>query len=250
MAKSPGNSTTKGAKATSRSSALKTIAAHRGPTAVEDEIYELLTRGITARQIRPGSRIREATLAAKFNVSRARVRRVLQRLAELDVVEFQLNFGAIVSRPTPAEAKAVFQTRRILEIEAVKGVCANGSREKLEALRALVDEEQKAHDHGLAGLTSISSRLHIAVAELCGNHVLAKILDQLVQRCVLIQALYEKPNQRTICLVEEHAQLIELMIEKRTDEAIALMHHHIDNIEDSLDYAGTDIDDRVLASIN
>lgn len=221
----------------------------RGPTTVEDEIYDLLTRGITTRQIRPGTRIREATLAAEFDVSRARVRRVLQRLADDDIIQFKLNLGAIVNRPTPEEARAVFQTRRILETEAVRGVCRHGEPRQLEELRGLVQDERKAHDAGVAGLASISSGLHIRIAELCGNHVLATILDQLVRRCVLIQALYEKPSQRTICLVEEHAQLIELMIERRTEEAVALMHHHIDNLENSLDYDGSQIDDRVLASI-
>lgn len=222
---------------------------HRGPTAVEDEIYDLLTRGITTKQITPGTRIREATLAAEFDVSRARVRRVLQRLADDDIVEFKLNLGAIVNRPSPEEARAVFQTRRILEIEAVRGVCENGERKQLEALRQLVEEERRAHEAGVAGLPSISSGLHIRIAELCGNHVLASMLDQLVRRCVLIQALYEKPNQRTICLINEHADLIELMIERRTQEAIALMNHHIDNLEESLDYGGSKIDGRVLASI-
>lgn len=235
--------------AKSRRSAGKFPPQRRGPTAVEDEIYDLLTRGITTKQIRPGTRIREATLAAEFDVSRTRVRRVLQRLADDDIVEFKLNLGAIVNRPTPEEARAVFQTRRILEIEAVRGVCQNGERGQLEALRLLVEEERKAHDQGVAGLAAISSGLHIRIAGLCGNHVLASILDRLVRRCVLIQALYEKPNQRTICLVDEHAKLIERMIERRTEEAISLMHHHIDNLEDSLDYEGSQIDQRVLASI-
>lgn len=233
----------------SRKSSQRSQSPQRGPTAVEDEIYSLLASGITAKQIRPGSRIKEATLAAEFGVSRARVRRVLQRLADDDIVEFKLNLGATVNRPTPEEARAVFKTRRILEIEAVRGVCENGRPEDLEALRQLVREERKAHDENLAGLAAISSGLHIKIAELCGNHVLASLLDQLVRRCVLIQALYEKPTERTICLVDEHAELIELMIARRTDEAIALMLRHIEHLEDSLDYNSSLIDERVLASI-
>src|SRR5260370_12864191 len=73
----------------------------RGPTPVEDEIYELLTRAIIMKQIRPGGRIPEAALASSFKVSRARVHRVLQRLADLDGVEFRLNFRALVLRASP-----------------------------------------------------------------------------------------------------------------------------------------------------
>ena len=223
--------------------------AQRDPTEAEDEIYDLLTKAIIAKKIRPGSRIREAALAAEFGVSRARVRGVMQRLAELDVVKFQLNLGAIVSRPTPEEAKAVFRTRRVLEVEAVAAVCASAPREKLEELRAMIDDEQRAHDAGVVGLTSVSSGIHIAIAELCGNSVLAKLLNLLIRRCVLIQALYERENQRTICLVDEHREIVELIIAGRADDAVELMHRHIDHLEDSLDYTGDQIDERLLASI-
>jgi DNA-binding GntR family transcriptional regulator len=64
-------------------------AVQRGPTPAEAEIYYLLTRAIITKQIRPGSRLPEATLASNFQISRARVHRVLLKLAELNVVEFE-----------------------------------------------------------------------------------------------------------------------------------------------------------------
>jgi DNA-binding GntR family transcriptional regulator len=223
--------------------------ARRGPTPIEDEIYDLLTRAIITKQIRPGSRIREAALAAEFDVSRARIRRVLQRLAELHVVEFRLNLGAMVSLPSPEEAQAVFRTRRVLEAEAVRAATAYANPEALVRLKKLVEEESLAHEHQVAGLTAVSSSLHLAIADICGNPVLAKMVNQLVHRCVLIQALYERGNQRTICLVDEHAAIVDLVIEGRADEAVAVMEHHIDHIEESLDYQNDQIDERLLTSV-
>src|SRR4051812_48867746 len=79
-------------------------AARRGPDPVEDEIYRLIADAIVAKQLRPGGRLKEVALATQFDVSRTRVRRVFQRLAELDFVEFRLNHGALVRRPSPDEA--------------------------------------------------------------------------------------------------------------------------------------------------
>src|SRR5260370_7367409 len=75
--------------------------ARRGPVAGEDEIYQLVTKAIIAKQLRPGSRLKEAALAAQFGVSRSRMRRVFQRLVDLDFVEFRLNHGPLVRRPPP-----------------------------------------------------------------------------------------------------------------------------------------------------
>lgn len=222
----------------------------RGPTPAEDEIYDLLTRAIITKQIRPGSRIREATLASGFKVSRGRVRRVLQRLADLDIVEFRLNFGAYVCRPSPEESRAVFRTRRVLEAEAVRAATHLGDIRVLGDLHAFVEREAAAYDREEPGLTAVSSGLHVMIADKCGNPVLAKMLNQLIHRCVLIQALYERQTQKTICLVEEHAHIVDMMRRGRADEAVAAMDHHIDHIEESLDYsANAAIDERLLTSV-
>lgn len=224
--------------------------ARRGPEPAEVEVFDALTRAIVTKQIRPGSRIREAALATSFGISRARVRRVLQKLAELDVIEFQFNLGAFVSRPTPDEARAVFRTRRVLEAEAIRSAAAACEPTDFDALRAFVVRETHAFQTNQPGVNAMSSGFHAMVAELSGNPVLAKILKQLIQRCVLIQALYERQDQKTICLVDEHSELVELMRGGRVDAAVDALGHHLDHIEQSLDYDRRGaLDERLLSSL-
>jgi DNA-binding GntR family transcriptional regulator len=88
------------------------------------------------------------------------------------------------------------------------------------------------------------------IAELSANPVLAKMLNHLIQRCVLIQALYEREGQKTICLVDEHAALVGLMRAGRIEDAAAAMGRHLDHIEQSLDYdRHSGIDERLLSSV-
>jgi DNA-binding GntR family transcriptional regulator len=237
-------------KALSGRARSRRVALARGPAPVEDEIYRLVTEAIIAKQIRPGGRLKEAALANRFGCSRARVRRVLQRLSDLEVVEFRLNFGAFVSRPSPAEARAVFATRRLLEAEAVRLTGSIASPADFDGLRKFVSREAQAFERGERGLPALSSRFHLLLGEMCGNPVLAKILNQLVHRCVLIQALYERQNQHTICLVHEHAELINLMQQGHLDDAVAAMVLHLDHVEASLDYETSGrMDGRLALSI-
>jgi DNA-binding GntR family transcriptional regulator len=225
-------------------------APRRGPDPVEEEIYRLITEAIVAKQLRPGSRLKEAALAAQFGVSRARMRRVFQRLVDLDFVEFRLNHGALVRRPSPEEARAIFATRRLLEGEAVRATAARAGTQDFGRLHAFVENENRAFEKRSKGLAALSSGFHILLGEMCGNPVLAGILNQLVHRCVLIQSLYERESQNTICLVHEHAEIVALMETGKIRAAVAAMHHHLDHIEASLDYdlAGG-IDKRLALSI-
>jgi len=222
----------------------------RGPDPVEEELYRLITEAIVTKQLRPGSRLKEAALAEQFSVSRARVRRVFQRLAELDFVEFRLNHGAQVRRPTPDEARAVFATRRLIEGEAVRATAARATAAEFARLRAFVKNENRAFETKDKGLAALASGFHILLGEICGNPVLARILNQLVHQCVLIQSLYERDGQHTICLVHEHAEIIALMEAGKPKAAAAAMQHHLDHIEESLDYGRADrIDARLAMSI-
>lgn len=243
-----------GAKSRAGQKTAKPAAAHplsrRGPDPVEEELYRLITEAIVTKQLRPGSRLKEAALAEQFSVSRARVRRVFQRLVELDFVEFRLNHGAQVRRPAPDESRAVFATRRLIEGEAVRATAARATAADYTRLRAFVKNESRAFETRNKGLAALASGFHMLLGEMCGNPVLARILNQLVHQCVLIQSLYERDSQQTICLVHEHVEIIDLMEAGKAKAAAAAMQHHLDHIEQSLDYGrANQIDMRLAISI-
>jgi DNA-binding GntR family transcriptional regulator len=222
----------------------------RGPIPIEDEIYQLITQGIVAKRIRPGARLKEATLATQFDVSRMRVRRVLRRLADLSVVEFRLNYGAVVSRPSAQESRSLFQTRKVLEAEAIRAVAEAQSRATFSLLRAALAEEELAFATHAPDAAALSSRFHLLLGESSDNPVLADILNQLVHRCVLIQSLYEGRFAHAICLVEEHLRIVDLMEAGSVVAAQREMASHLDHIEASLDYDnGGDTDERLEAAL-
>ena len=224
--------------------------ATRGPVPVEEEIYRLITQGMIAKRILPGARLKEAALASEFGVSRMRVRRVLGRLAELNVLEFRLNIGAVVCRPSPDESRSVFRTRKILESEAIEVVTKLGKPSVFVALRESISEERIAFDQKAKGVAALSSRFHPLLGEASHNAVLAGILHQLVHRCVLIQSLYERSNEESVCLVHEHAEIVDFMQQGKAAAAVKAMVDHLDHIEASLDYGvAGDFDKRLAAAI-
>ncbi|MFO1147564.1 MAG: GntR family transcriptional regulator [Alsobacter sp.] len=238
-------------KAKSRQETDEDRGSDRGPLPVEDEIYALITQGIVTKRIRPGARLKEAALAKQFDVSRMRVRRVLQRLADLSVVEFRLNYGAVVARPSAVESRAVFQTRRLLEAEAIRALTEAQSKGAFQRLRAAIAEEERAFASGAPDASALSSRFHLLLGDASGNPVLADILNQLVHRCVLIQSLYETSFAPALCLLEEHIRILDLMERGQVAAAQREMADHLSHIEASLNYdGGARTDDRLEAALD
>jgi DNA-binding GntR family transcriptional regulator len=216
----------------------------RGKHPTEDVLYLAIVNAITDKVLRPGEHLNEAKLAEIYEVPRSRVRRVLERLREEEVVTFELNRGAFVCRPTVAEALHVLEARRHLEYFAIQMSCTRITPEDLADLRKLLVREQAAFDRGDSAANRIAGEFHIRLAALSGNPVLERMLLNLIRRGVLIQSIFEI-GTHALCLTSEHSRIIDHIAENRPAEAIAEMAHHFDHIISSLDLR----EDRVSPSI-
>lgn len=77
----------------------------------DETIYQALMTAIVEHQLPPGSKLPEEALSDVFAVSRTGIRKVLQRLAAVQMVSLKPKRGAYVASPTVEEAQAIFRTR-------------------------------------------------------------------------------------------------------------------------------------------
>ena len=70
----------------------------------DNDMYDRMVSAILDHKLPPGTKLVEDKLAAAFGVSRTRVRPVLVRLANEQVVTLTPNRGASIAQPTPQEA--------------------------------------------------------------------------------------------------------------------------------------------------
>ena len=78
----------------------------------EQRLYRAMFDSVTAQRLMPGTNLPEVALGELFGVSRAVVRKVLQRLAHDHIVQLRPNRGAIVAVPT---AQDIQQLQRELD---------------------------------------------------------------------------------------------------------------------------------------
>ena len=201
----------------------------------EHVIYQEIHRAIAERRLTPGEKLTEEALVDIFNVSRSRIRRVLLLLAKENVVRLERNRGAFVWRPTVADACNVLEARRIVELEIVRKAAQIGGSAHVRRLRKLVAKEQRAirrsaHEE----IMRLSGEFHIALAEVAANPVLAGFVRELISRCYLILATYQKYDHRN-CPQDDHAAIVDAIAANDGNLAADLMIDHFKHIEDELD---------------
>ena len=86
----------------------------------EKELYADIRKAIAERRLMPGKKLTEEALAKLFDVSRARVRKILLILSKEHMVTLQPNKGAYVWQPTADEARKILDSRRLVELYLVE----------------------------------------------------------------------------------------------------------------------------------
>ena len=190
---------------------------------VYDAIYNAILRG----ELKPGARLVEPVWCVRHGVSRTVVRQALHRLAELRMVDLVPNKGATVACPTPQQVRDMFAARRVVEAGIARAVAQRVTHAELARLQRRLDAEHAAlHAGDHARWVSLAGGFHLALAQLCGNAELERILIELVARCSLIVAMYEAPGD-CACEHAEHAQLLEYLSLGDGDRAARLMEQHL-----------------------
>ena len=205
-------------------------------------VVERIVAEVMEQKLPPGAKLPEGPLCAAFECSRTQIRRVLVVLAERGVVTLHMNRGAFVKCPNAGEARDVFEARRAIERSIVLSAAARADRSALKELRANVVAGATAEARrDLPESIRLTGEFHIRLAEVAGNSVLTKFLEELVARTSLIIGLYGSHSVRS-CAEAEHAALIEALAERDGARAAELMDGHLFHIERALDIR--DIADR------
>lgn len=207
----------------------------RGTRSREQVIYEEIHRAIAERRLLPGAKLTEEALCEIFNVSRARIRKVLLLLAKENVVQIEPNRGAFVWRPTVRDARNVLDARRVIEMEIINGCVAHATAADFAEMRRVIAEEDKALAAGdYSRSMRLSGEFHMALAQSAQNPILSEFLAGLISRCYLILATYQKRDAQ-ICPQRDHEDLVALLEKRDLAGSLAAQRHHFDHIESELD---------------
>ena len=203
-------------------------------TADEEAIHRTLAQCLLAGQLAPGSQLVEVRLARIFGVTRERVRKVLHRLGHERLLELVPNRGAFVASPTLAEAREIYEARRVLEGGIVGRLAGALTPDALDGLRAHGRLEQRAAERGTrAESIRLSGQFHVRIAQCTGNPYIVRQLDELVSRTAMLVAFFEHARGSS-CACDEHAAVVDALAHNDAARAMSAMHTHLSLIETRL----------------
>jgi DNA-binding GntR family transcriptional regulator len=208
----------------------------------ENEIYERMVETILDHRLPPGTKLIEEKLAGAFGVSRTRIRPVLVRLANEQIVTLTPNRGAMVAQPTEKEAREVFEVRRMIEPTLIECFIDSATAADIATLTQCIDDEEAARaQDDMRRAIRLSGDFHLHIANASDHQTLGRILRELVSRTSLILMTYSDNHtqtraEATSCGCQEHRALLDAIRLRDKREAARLMREHLAQLETQLQF--------------
>ena len=181
----------------------------------------------------PGTLLNEAQLAADLGASRTPVREAISRLEMEGFVKIMPKKGIYVTNISLNDVLQIFQTRIEIEPIAVRLAAPHLPREELLAFCGKFKGEAPDIQNGFR----LDTAMHLFIIEHCGNRYIIDMMHRIFDENTRV-IISSKQNQVQIHDARlEHLDILNSLLDKDTERAIALMQSHIENCRKAaLDY--------------
>ncbi|WP_437228585.1 GntR family transcriptional regulator [Planctomicrobium sp. SH661] len=193
------------------------------------EIARQILQAICRGELAEGERLIVKRIAAEFEVSSTPAREALLELASVGAVDLHPNKGAVVRRFGWQQIEEIYDTRRLLEVEAVRLACGKLPVESLKALRVESESLLKSGytPHLSERAVRCDRELHSLVARCSGQGYLAHEISRIAKLITAARGLLGDFPQIKKTAIEEHLVILEALLANRPVEAMEAMRVHI-----------------------
>lgn len=194
---------------------------------LRESILQYIRIRIVSGQIPSNQLLTVPSLSKQFGVSTTPIREALLELSNAGLIEPRRNRGFQVRETSPKELKDIFAIRAQLEAFALSLIdsCTADQADQLNALAERVAEAVRNLD--TVGYISSDRDFHDRLIMLANNPKLAQIIMELRDNMRLYGIETQAGLERQQKSVEEHFELIRLLVNGQNAQACKLIQQHI-----------------------
>lgn len=199
-----------------------------------DKAYFLIKEKIQQCKYLPGQFLSEKEIVDELGLSRTPVREALGRLEGEKKIKKIANKGIMVEEISLLKLKKIYEIRLVLESYAIKEALKYMKNSDIEFLKDLYNEmEIETYHESTQGIFKKGTNIHTYISKISNNEILYNMIKNLREECYRGNIYYMVKNLDTLSdedkarkyqeILEGHKILIEALIEKNEEKALAAL---------------------------
>lgn len=197
-------------------------------TMLSQTAYQYILDLIMTKQLLPGDRVPETTVAKKFEISRTPVRDAMQQLANEGLLEIFPNRFVQVKEYSMEDVTEIGTLRLAMDSLAVKLASLYGSRVDFFKLAEIAKQCEEAYkENNLLLKRELDCQFHMFLAEITKNELLIKFQKELYLRIQYIMLCYPNTVDSELEHIQQHYAIAEALIQGNSQLANDLIVEHL-----------------------
>lgn len=200
------------------------------------DVYTALKSEIADFRVKPGDRLLESELSARFGVSRTPVREALQRLEQEGLIVAPGGVR-VVRHFDLREFEDMYKLRVAIELLACEQACERAPDAILcemrdawvEWYRGAAEDDDPEYD-----IAAIEGRVHLGLARLSQNDMLVSTLARINDRIAVIRKMDFLEPERVERTREQHLAILDAIAARDVERAQTLMKAHIEEAQGNI----------------
>lgn len=198
---------------------------------LREQVEGQLASRIISGEISSGQVLTVPTLAGEFGVSATPVREAMLNLARRGFLRPLRNRGFAVTEVSPDELRELSEVRMLLEappMAVVAGTLDGSTVAEVREIAARI--VAAAREAKFDEYLTADTEFHLRILACTGNSKLVETVRELRQQTRLVGLVQLASTDALVSTALEHAQLVDLLVAGRGEDAVTLMRQHIGHV--------------------
>lgn len=203
------------------------------------QAYQQLRREIVHGRLAPGVKLRVEALGERYGIGASPIREALNRLTSEGLVQQQDQRGFQVSPVSMDELIELTRARRWINEIALRESIRSGDEVWEESVLLAFHRLSRMRTVKGANLTQedilwdqLHQQFHASLVSACGSRHIVEFANRLFEQADRYRNLVVAESTQARNIPEEHRMLMEAVIGRRADEAVARLNDHIQSTTD------------------
>jgi DNA-binding GntR family transcriptional regulator len=201
---------------------------------LRERVYQALKEMIIFKEIPPGEKLDEDSLANQLGVSRTPIRESLYRLENEGIVKIIPRRGAFIVKHSKESINEILSVREVLEGLSAREAANHITDAALEVLESLSEKFSESNVRLLSKeYLQVDVKFHKTIIEASKNEWLISLMNILNDHIQMLRLRTVTFQGRPEQSLSEHRRILEALKARDPLLAESLMREHINNVRES-----------------
>ncbi len=199
-----------------------------------DQVFEALYQAVISLELPPGTKVSEAEISKRFDVSRQPVRDAFYRLAKIGLLAVRPQRATLVTKISSTAVRNAVFIRTALEVECLKTAYALSGPKLTKRLRAGIAEQNKVRTlKDPARFHALDDEFHQIMCQHAENSHAWTLIQE--QKAHLDRVRYlTLSHERRSSVMAEHEEIVQALEDHDVMRAEERLRYHLGDINNVL----------------